>query len=141
MREEPAATTKQHNVANGHGRRLQRSNEQDVARPNRRQHARPRRELVEDALDLRGRQLAVIIEIAMHASFIAQVDVLWSDVSALPGWRARASLVREHLFPPVAYMRSHYTSWPATALPLAYLQRIVLGAPKWFRRSGPGALL
>jgi hypothetical protein len=66
---------------------------------------------------------------------LRQVDVLRTDLSALGGWRPGLALVAEHLFPPTAYMRSHYPGCPAAALPLAYLFRIVRGAPKWFRRS------
>jgi len=60
------------------------------------------------------------------------VNVLRSDLAILPGWRARASLLAEHLFPSRAYMRSVYPAWPAVLLPLAYGYRIVRGAPKWF---------
>jgi hypothetical protein len=61
--------------------------------------------------------------------------VLREDLSALPGWRARAQLISEHLFPPAAYMRSRYPRWPPVLLPFAYAARIALGAPKWLRRS------
>jgi hypothetical protein len=30
-------------------------------------------------------------------------------------------------------MRERYPRWPAALLPLAYVDRIVRGAPKWFR--------
>jgi hypothetical protein len=66
---------------------------------------------------------------------LRQVDVLRSDLAALGGWRQGLALVAEHLFPPAAYIRSIYPRYPAAALPLAYLLRIVRGAPKWFRRS------
>jgi hypothetical protein len=61
------------------------------------------------------------------------VDILGADLAQL-GWRSRATLVREHLFPPAAYMRSVYRGWPAALLPAAYVHRIVRGAPKWLRR-------
>jgi hypothetical protein len=38
------------------------------------------------------------------------------------------------MFPNAAYMKSMYPRWPAAALPLAYIHRIVRGAPKWLRR-------
>lgn len=60
------------------------------------------------------------------------VNVLRSDLAMLSGWRARASLIAEHLFPSRAYMHSVYPAWPAVLLPLAYGYRIVRGAPKWF---------
>jgi hypothetical protein len=65
---------------------------------------------------------------------LRQIDVLRTDLSATPGWRPSLALVGEHLFPATAYMRSLYPALPPVALPLAYLFRIVRGAPKWFRR-------
>lgn len=62
------------------------------------------------------------------------VNVLRSDLATLPGWRARAALVGEHVFPSRAYMRSLYPAWPAVLLPFAYGYRIIRGAPKWFAR-------
>lgn len=64
-----------------------------------------------------------------------QVDLVVNDLQALPTWRARLSLLREHLFPDAAYMRSAFPQWPAVALPLAYAVRIVRGVPKWIRRK------
>jgi len=61
-------------------------------------------------------------------------DVAFTDLAALSGWRARVSLVREHLFPSAAYMRRRYPRWPAVLLPIAYVHRIVAGAPRWLRR-------
>jgi hypothetical protein len=71
------------------------------------------------------------------AGFISDarlVSVLRSDLATLTGWRARASLVGEHIFPSRAYMRSLYPAWPAVLLPFAYGYRFVRGAPKWFAR-------
>ena len=63
-----------------------------------------------------------------------KVDLLAADLRALPDWRSRLRLVREHLFPPADYMfavsgRSH----PAL-LPALYLRRILRGSLAWFRR-------
>ena len=66
---------------------------------------------------------------------LRQVDLLRGDLSVLQGWRARLALLGGHLFPSAAYMQSRYPRWPAAALPLAYVHRIVRGAPKWFRRG------
>lgn len=63
------------------------------------------------------------------------VDLLEADLAAQCDWPARFRLVREHLFPPAAYMRSVYSRWPWPLLPLAYVHRIARGAPKWFRRA------
>ena len=61
------------------------------------------------------------------------VDLLRTDLATL-SWPARLQLLREHLFPPRAYMRTVYARWPAPMLPLAYLDRTVRGVPKWLRR-------
>ena len=61
-------------------------------------------------------------------------DVARADLEALATWRERAGLLREHLFPPAAYMRQRFPRWPAVLLPLAYVHRIVQGAPRWMRR-------
>jgi len=62
------------------------------------------------------------------------VDIVRADLAVTPAWRARVALVREHLFPSRAYMRSSYARCPEALLPLAYAHRILSGAPKWFRR-------
>lgn len=64
---------------------------------------------------------------------LRQVDILKSDVAATP-WRSRVRLLREHLFPGASYMRQRFPSWPVALLPIAYVWRIVIGAPRWFRR-------
>ena len=65
---------------------------------------------------------------------VRKVDLLAADLRALPDWRSRLRLIREHLFPPADYIfavsgRSH----PAL-LPALYLRRIVRGSLAWFRR-------
>ncbi len=62
------------------------------------------------------------------------LDLVQADLQAA-SWRYRATIVREHLFPSRAYMRKVYPRYPSLMLPLAYVHRIVSGAPKWFRRS------
>jgi hypothetical protein len=84
---------------------------------------------------------AVFDEAASHreptAAFLQpgrrQIDLLASDLTAVSGWRARARLLREHLFPPAAYMRAKYGLRSVLWLPLAYAHRIVAGVPKWMR--------
>jgi hypothetical protein len=70
-------------------------------------------------------------------AFLAQrfrpIDVLTTDVKALDGWTQRLQLVREHVFPPREYMFARYRTRQSLSLPWLYLQRIVTGAPKWFR--------
>jgi len=66
-------------------------------------------------------------------------DVLFMDLQAIPSWRLRARLVAEHLFPPRDYMASKYGATTRTAMALAYLRRIVRGAPGWLRHDEPVA--
>lgn len=63
------------------------------------------------------------------------VDVVRADLASVGRWADRARLLQEHLFPSRRYMRARYAGAPAWLLPLAYLDRIVRGAPKWFRRQ------
>ena len=60
-------------------------------------------------------------------------DVLASDLAELPGWRARARLVKEHAFPPAAFMRTRYGIQSAVWLPALYVHRLLSGAFKWLR--------
>jgi len=62
------------------------------------------------------------------------VDIASADLRAAATWSRRLQLAREHLLPGPAYMRSIYPRCPGSMLPLAYVHRIVRGAPKWFRR-------
>ena len=60
-------------------------------------------------------------------------DVLAHDLAAL-GWGARLRLLREHAFPPAAFIRQRYgpaNRWP---LPALYLHRLVSGAIRWVRQ-------
>jgi hypothetical protein len=61
-----------------------------------------------------------------------QAGVLRLDLDALPSWRARYQLVREHLFPPAGYMRARYGVRSSLLLPGLYIWRVLAGAPKWF---------
>jgi hypothetical protein len=51
------------------------------------------------------------------------------------GWRDRARILREHLFPSRAYMRARYPGWPSALMPAAYAFRILRGAPAWLRKG------
>lgn len=62
------------------------------------------------------------------------VDMLREDPRVLPGWRAMAQLVLEHLFPPAAYMRQAYAVSHPIVLPQAYTYRILTGVARSFRR-------
>ncbi len=64
---------------------------------------------------------------------VRRIDVLLDDVRVLRGWRARLTLLREHLFPDPAYMRRRYPAGPSAPLAWLYARRIVTGARKWLR--------
>jgi hypothetical protein len=57
-----------------------------------------------------------------------------NDLQALPRWRDRVRLVREHLFPSSRYMREVYGLSSRTPLPLLYAHRAVRGAWRWLER-------
>jgi hypothetical protein len=64
-----------------------------------------------------------------------QVELVLSDLATIATAGDRARLLREHLFPRLAYMAAKYPACPRLLLPLAYLYRIARGAPKWFHRG------
>jgi hypothetical protein len=71
----------------------------------------------------------------------SRVQQVLGDLRALPRWRDRVQLVREHLFPSPVYMREVYAGSRRTPLPLLYATRVVRGARRWFERfpaSGDG---
>jgi hypothetical protein len=61
------------------------------------------------------------------------IDVLISDLKALPDWRQRLQLVREHVLPPADYIRALYGVRSPMLLPALYLLRAATGARKWLR--------
>ena len=65
---------------------------------------------------------------------LSRVDLLFSDLTALGGWSVRWQLLRQHLFPPAAYMRERYALSGSVPLPALYAHRAVRGAWKWCRR-------
>ena len=60
-------------------------------------------------------------------------DVLVSDLSTLKDWRSRLRLLREHAFPPAAFIRQRYGAGNPWPLPALYLHRLVSGAFRWVR--------
>jgi hypothetical protein len=59
---------------------------------------------------------------------VSRAKLMRADLQALPTWSARVALVREHLFPPMTYIRARYPRWPRLLLPFAVLHRIAAGA-------------
>jgi hypothetical protein len=60
-------------------------------------------------------------------------DVLVSDLTLLTSWRARVRLLREHLFPPPAFILQRYGVSNRLLLPALYAYRLVTGAYRWLR--------
>jgi hypothetical protein len=61
-----------------------------------------------------------------------QMSLIHQDWRELKGVRPRLRLMRQHLFPPAAYIRAIYPRVPRLLLPLAYALRVLRGAPRWF---------
>lgn len=57
-----------------------------------------------------------------------------NDLQALPTWRDRLALMRQHLFPSRRYMREVYALSSRVPLPLLYATRVVRGARRWLVR-------
>jgi hypothetical protein len=65
---------------------------------------------------------------------VRTIDIWLADLKALPSWRARLALLKEHAFPPADYMRRNGGADNRLALPVAYLTRGLRGSLKLFRR-------
>ena len=67
---------------------------------------------------------------------VRKFDVLLDDVRVLPGWRARLTLLKEHLFPDAAYMRRTYAIGSSASDRCGCTSAASSPAPsKWFRRE------
>lgn len=60
-----------------------------------------------------------------------QLQDALDDFRELSGWRDRARLLREHLLPPVSFMRARYGAAPVVVLPVLYAHRVVSGGIQW----------
>jgi hypothetical protein len=97
------------------------------------------------ARDLVGARLPEPLEVALAAraphepsqryleGVIRKRDVLMSDLAALKGWHLRLRLLREHAFPPAAFIRQRYGVRHSALLPALYLHRLIVGAFRWVR--------
>ncbi len=66
---------------------------------------------------------------------VRTIDIWLADLKALPSWRARIALLKEHAFPPGDYMRRAGAGSKGLNLPVAYLVRGLRGSLKLFRRA------
>jgi hypothetical protein len=66
---------------------------------------------------------------------VRTIDIWLADLRALPSWRARMALLKEHAFPPGDYMRRMGAGSKGLNLPTAYLARGLRGSLKLFRRA------
>jgi hypothetical protein len=73
------------------------------------------------------------------AGGLRRVDILRSDLARLKTWRERANFLREHLFPPRAYIATKYGCRRRLLLPWWYATRLLIGAVRWFRPLAPQA--
>ena len=64
---------------------------------------------------------------------VTRTQVLANDLVALPSWRARLRLIREHAFPPAAFIREKYGVKNSLWLPALYVYRLLTGAHKWMK--------
>jgi hypothetical protein len=65
------------------------------------------------------------------------IATLHADLTRVSKWGAALRLLGERVVPSRRYMRALYPRWPRMLLWLAYLDRLMRGTPKWFRRSPP----
>jgi hypothetical protein len=73
------------------------------------------------------------------ARFLARdrrhIQTVWGDLRTLTSWRDRWHLVRQHAFPPSAYMREVYAPASHRPLMMLYARRMVRGAKRWLARA------
>jgi len=74
---------------------------------------------------------------AFLAPTLRTIDVELSTFRRLPTWRARAELVRQHLFPKPAFILRSYGVKGRAWLPLLYAHRAARGAFRWLRPLDP----
>ena len=67
------------------------------------------------------------------AGRVRRRDVLVSDLKTLGSWPERMRLLREHAFPPVAFIQQRYGTSARWLLPALYAHRLVTGAFRWTR--------
>jgi len=81
--------------------------------------------------ELRRPETAAAEPTAGYLKTRSMARIVVDELRALPGWRDRWRLVRQHVFPPADYMRKAYPSAGAVPLPALYAWRFLRGAGKW----------
>lgn len=71
---------------------------------------------------------------AYIAGPVTRRDVLLSDLAVLRSWRDRVRLLREHAFPPAAFMLQRYGTSARWLLPALYAHRLATGGSRWMRQ-------
>jgi hypothetical protein len=64
-----------------------------------------------------------------------QAHLMLDDLRALPTWRDRGRLIRQHVFPPASFMRRTYAPESRAPLPVLYGLRFIRGATRWLGLS------
>lgn len=85
--------------------------------------------------DLASDALPAVERTARYLDRRAHLRVVLDDLRTLSTWSDRWRLVREHAFPPAAYMRGIYAPSSAAPLPLLYARRLLRGGRKWLKST------
>lgn len=72
---------------------------------------------------------------AEHLGAHDPLHVQWLNLRHAGGWRARLTLVRQHVFPPPAYMLARDRPRHPALLPWLYVRRAGVGLGRWIREA------
>jgi hypothetical protein len=64
-----------------------------------------------------------------------RLHIVLAELRALPGWYNKIRLLKEHLFPPPAYLLGRYATTNRALLPVLYCHRVLKGALKLWRHA------
>ena len=88
--------------------------------------------------DIAGEIVSQLKEGASHEKYSTEMGdsrlaMEMSNLQALPGWKERAGLIKERVFPDANYMMVKYDTRNKASLPYLYLKRAILGIFNVFR--------
>jgi hypothetical protein len=85
--------------------------------------------------DVIARLSAAAEQSELSAAYLrgGKLNTLVTNIRALPHWRERVALLKEHAFPPAPYMLAKYRTKNQWLLPLLYLRRAATGLGKLLR--------